>query len=268
MDRGKGKRKRVREACPLCKKSKTACDARRPCPRCIRLGMEDSCVDNTLPPGRSEVKEKWRNVNKIASFVGEEKPQHSTEHQHLVDLVQQLEETKQEREHKIQQLQSSLQTQAAFSDFALSRWKLHSEACYLVSFSLGFSEVSNYPPSVLSAGFRCLDMYPCEYHHLFRDYHKFMASGGVDSFMTKLPVVRGSGERQDVLAMLQIEFESAVPAFVSASMTPLTPGNTTYANVQYFEPIYTTYKRANPTQQLVLSTGCGPSKQEFTNGRK
>uniref|UniRef100_A0A7S4HJS1 Zn(2)-C6 fungal-type domain-containing protein n=1 Tax=Vannella robusta TaxID=1487602 RepID=A0A7S4HJS1_9EUKA len=258
---GNGKRKRVRVACVRCKKSKTACDSARPCGRCIKHGWEDSCVDRPILPesvGSSVVKEEKRTIRKSVKREiccnTQERGNSHAEHQHLVDLLQQLEKKKQEREHKIQQLQSSLQTQAAFSDFALSRWKLHPEGCYLVSFSLGFSEVSNYPPSVLSAGFRCLDMYPCEYHHLFRDYHKFMASGNVDSFMTKLPVVRGSGERQDVLAMLQIEFENDVPAFASASMTPLSSENTTYANVQYFEPIYATYKGTTPPN----SNSCSP----------
>lgn len=39
------KRSKVRNACVGCKKVKTACDEERPCRRCIRLGIEDQCID-------------------------------------------------------------------------------------------------------------------------------------------------------------------------------------------------------------------------------
>jgi hypothetical protein len=39
------KRKQVKSACLNCRKRKTGCDAFRPCTKCVRNGLESSCMD-------------------------------------------------------------------------------------------------------------------------------------------------------------------------------------------------------------------------------
>jgi hypothetical protein len=39
------KRKQVKSACSNCQKACKKCDTVRPCPRCIRYGIQDSCMD-------------------------------------------------------------------------------------------------------------------------------------------------------------------------------------------------------------------------------
>lgn len=43
-------RKRVRKACLHCKRAKTSCSESRPCNRCVRLHLSDTCID---PPTSS-----------------------------------------------------------------------------------------------------------------------------------------------------------------------------------------------------------------------
>jgi len=279
----KKNRKRVRVACVNCKKSKTACDTARPCHRCVTHGWEDSCVDrpillhqatssktDTIPP--KQAKHDQPNVTILppvplstikqehrGSFRPIQSPEVDAEKQRLLGVIQQLKRNKQEHEAQIQELQRSLQTQAVFSGFALSRWKLHSGGCYLMSFSYGFSELSNYSPQVLSAGFRSLDLYPREYHHLFPNFHQFMASGQVESFITKMPVVRGTGEHCDVLAMLRLEFDREIAVSANVCMLTLAPNNPNHGEMQYFEPTYVKYRQSttnaeSPTQALSAAT--------------
>jgi hypothetical protein len=40
-----GKRQQVKQACVNCQKSCKKCDDKRPCQRCIRQGIADSCID-------------------------------------------------------------------------------------------------------------------------------------------------------------------------------------------------------------------------------
>ena len=42
-------KKRAKRACGHCKKAKTSCSNNRPCERCVRLGLSDSCLD---PPSK------------------------------------------------------------------------------------------------------------------------------------------------------------------------------------------------------------------------
>jgi len=51
---------RVKTACTSCKRSKTKCDRKRPCKRCVRRGRADSCVDSIHKKrGRSFRKHTW-----------------------------------------------------------------------------------------------------------------------------------------------------------------------------------------------------------------
>ncbi|ORZ22212.1 hypothetical protein BCR42DRAFT_405726 [Absidia repens] len=43
---GKPKRKQVRNACTNCQKACKKCDDQRPCPRCVKYGQTESCVDS------------------------------------------------------------------------------------------------------------------------------------------------------------------------------------------------------------------------------
>lgn len=36
---------RAKRACFHCKKAKTSCSNERPCSRCVRLGLTDTCID-------------------------------------------------------------------------------------------------------------------------------------------------------------------------------------------------------------------------------
>jgi len=58
-DEGKVKRVKSKSACTRCKSCKSVCGDERPCPRCVRLGYADSCVDAPKPPKvRKEGKKK------------------------------------------------------------------------------------------------------------------------------------------------------------------------------------------------------------------
>ena len=46
-------KKRAKRACFHCKKAKTSCTNQRPCARCVRLGLSDTCLDTP----RSDIRE-------------------------------------------------------------------------------------------------------------------------------------------------------------------------------------------------------------------
>ena len=41
----KPKRQQVSKACLTCKRAKAKCGTDRPCPRCVRIGAKDICID-------------------------------------------------------------------------------------------------------------------------------------------------------------------------------------------------------------------------------
>lgn len=52
------KRKQVKKACQHCRRSHTSCEDKRPCKRCIKLGLEDTCVDAvTKKRGRKRIRD-------------------------------------------------------------------------------------------------------------------------------------------------------------------------------------------------------------------
>ena len=55
-------RKRVRKACLHCKKAKTSCSDVRPCKRCVRLHLSDTCID---PPSSSSSAEGLYTINEF-----------------------------------------------------------------------------------------------------------------------------------------------------------------------------------------------------------
>lgn len=48
-----GKRKQVKVACTNCQKACKRCDVNRPCTRCLKYGIADSCVDSRRKPRRT-----------------------------------------------------------------------------------------------------------------------------------------------------------------------------------------------------------------------
>ncbi|KAI8381092.1 uncharacterized protein BYT42DRAFT_612907 [Radiomyces spectabilis] len=51
-----GKRKQVKNACVNCQKSCKKCDEARPCPRCVKHGITDTCVDSVRKPRKRGIK--------------------------------------------------------------------------------------------------------------------------------------------------------------------------------------------------------------------
>ena len=41
----KPKRQQVSKACLTCRRAKAKCGPGRPCPRCVRMGVKDPCID-------------------------------------------------------------------------------------------------------------------------------------------------------------------------------------------------------------------------------
>ena len=76
-----------------------------------------------------------------------------------------------------------------------------------------------------------------------------MTSGHAESFITKLPLARGTRDHHDVLATLHIEFDRETPVSTSICMLPITPKNLNSANMQYFEPAYVKYRPAHFVQR-------------------
>jgi len=52
-------KKRAKRACFHCKKAKTSCSNERPCSRCVRLGLSDSCIDTPRSDINDEEKKLW-----------------------------------------------------------------------------------------------------------------------------------------------------------------------------------------------------------------
>ncbi|KAI8343281.1 hypothetical protein BC941DRAFT_448100 [Chlamydoabsidia padenii] len=53
---GKQKRKQVRNACINCQKACKKCDEQRPCPRCVKYGTTDTCVNSVRKERKKGVK--------------------------------------------------------------------------------------------------------------------------------------------------------------------------------------------------------------------
>ncbi|KAI8852677.1 hypothetical protein BC829DRAFT_56914 [Chytridium lagenaria] len=53
---GPRKRKQVKNACVNCQKACKKCDNIRPCPRCVRYGLSDSCIDSVRKERRKGIK--------------------------------------------------------------------------------------------------------------------------------------------------------------------------------------------------------------------
>lgn len=62
---GRKKGSRAKRACFHCKKAKTSCSNERPCSRCVRLGLTDSCIDTP----RSDITEEGKFFLKKKGFV-------------------------------------------------------------------------------------------------------------------------------------------------------------------------------------------------------
>ncbi|KAI7850012.1 hypothetical protein BDC45DRAFT_519193 [Circinella umbellata] len=52
----KPKRKQVKNACVNCQKACKKCDDARPCPRCIKYGIEATCVNSVRKERKKGVK--------------------------------------------------------------------------------------------------------------------------------------------------------------------------------------------------------------------
>lgn len=50
------KRKQVKNACTNCQKACKKCDDERPCPRCVKYGIADDCVDSVRKERRKGIK--------------------------------------------------------------------------------------------------------------------------------------------------------------------------------------------------------------------
>lgn len=53
---------RVSRACQTCKKGKRCCDEARPCSRCIRLGIGDTCIDAERKRPKNQYSEKLASI--------------------------------------------------------------------------------------------------------------------------------------------------------------------------------------------------------------
>ncbi|KAK4521387.1 uncharacterized protein ATC70_012002 [Mucor velutinosus] len=65
------KRKQVKNACTNCQKACKKCDDARPCPRCIKYGIADTCVNSVRKERKKGIK---RGPYKRRQKTGEEKP--------------------------------------------------------------------------------------------------------------------------------------------------------------------------------------------------
>merc|ERR1712063_71017 len=55
----KKKTKRAKRACFHCKKAKTSCSNERPCSRCVRLNLTDTCIDTPRSDINEDEKKLW-----------------------------------------------------------------------------------------------------------------------------------------------------------------------------------------------------------------
>jgi len=68
---GKKRGKYTRRACTNCKSAHAACDAGRPCKRCIMLGKEDSCVDSVRKKRKPAVENIYTETYEpLTQFIG------------------------------------------------------------------------------------------------------------------------------------------------------------------------------------------------------
>ncbi|KAI8831479.1 hypothetical protein BJ741DRAFT_318568 [Chytriomyces cf. hyalinus JEL632] len=68
------KRSQVKNACTTCKKACKKCDTQRPCPRCVRLGVDASCVDSVRARRSASLRGLYRAKSMERSFLGSSSP--------------------------------------------------------------------------------------------------------------------------------------------------------------------------------------------------
>jgi len=263
----KSKRKQVKRACINCRKSKTGCEDKRPCSRCIQLGISNTCTDapchkiqNTksispslptnsqipLPvnnPSNTKIPQNQNiylpqqyknisdphNVNQSFLVIKSEK-------QILCEELAELQRESLMKETLISSLQVSLLRQNSFSTLPLSKWKLSPGVCRLVSYSNGFIELTQYPVERLQACFTSIQLYPPEELSKTQIFLDLICSGTVVSFTTRAPILTASGTIKNVISSLYIEFQNDLPDSVCFCMKEYDPGGSDFTDVPYFQP--------------------------------
>jgi len=267
MDKGesttKKKRKYVRVACVNCRRSKTGCDVSRPCKRCVQHGWESTCIDRPTKSTSSNDSTSeevaclspFTNPSPpLAYNTNTDNPSPSTEKEYLLDVIARLQRKNYEQELQIQSYERGIHSQAVFSKFALCRWNFVYPDCQLISFSQGFIDLVEYTPQVLSSTFPCSRLYPPSY--CTRNFHQFLASGTVDSFVTRLPIQKGTGVIIDTLVFITIDYDNNIPTSSSFCISEFTHTNSTFICIPYFEPVHVKYRLNVPTTTITQS----PSK--------
>merc|ERR1712137_218670 len=113
-------RKRARKACMHCKRAKTSCGNERPCTRCVRLKLTDTCIDPPSSSTTTEDRELWEAA--LQFFVSSKKKQLTNSEQKIVSSVGNLTTKKQsssykkaleEENQRLQEANEKLQAQCA-----------------------------------------------------------------------------------------------------------------------------------------------------------
>uniref|UniRef100_A0A7S4MP05 Zn(2)-C6 fungal-type domain-containing protein n=1 Tax=Vannella robusta TaxID=1487602 RepID=A0A7S4MP05_9EUKA len=74
----------AKRACFHCKKAKTSCSNERPCSRCVRLGLTDTCIDTPRSDINEEEKKLWEQT---LQYLTEHKPSGDKEEKNLRQMV-------------------------------------------------------------------------------------------------------------------------------------------------------------------------------------
>jgi hypothetical protein len=89
--------------------------------------------------------------------------------------------------------------------------------------------------------------------------------GVIDSFIARVPIVRGDGNILDAFVIVRVEYEQDVPSVVSVCMNEFISANKEYSDFPYFEPMHvktriqsqpsvahhSTPNRSNPQPQIL-----------------
>jgi len=112
-----------------------------------------------------------------------------------------------------------------FTNFSMSYWKLRTTGiCVLQTFSEGFVSLIKSDPRMLhDSSYTCIQMYPS--NHLSKTVKLFdlVASGRVESFVVRLPLVCGNGDIVSVYSVMKIEFNENIPSFLTMCMQEYDP---------------------------------------------
>jgi len=180
---------------------------------------------------------------------------YNTEKSILLAQLAEIERERMEKDKLISSLQDSLHRQNIFAAMPLSRWKISSATCILISYSNGFIDLTKHSIERLQSYFSYMELYSPEHQVPARKFFEFIYSGQAESFAAKVPILAATGKIVHVFAMLHIEYKNNIPTALCQCMKEYDSGGEgNITTVPIFEPFFIqTRTNAYAAEPLILN---------------